>query len=566
MKRLIYQIFMLGVGKVEIFFFASICSAFVFYPSNFAGAVCAFALPFIFIRKKSGFFTAVLILCLYLFASNCLLVTDVRSFDRNMYNYATTGGTLISPQQLKPGDIVAFGFRDRIYSSEEPGRFARGYNIAEKDGYVLSVPGIAGILSLRNSLSESLFSGSGGELRLTQAVVLGDKKYLETNTTDKFYQTGLGHLLAVSGLHVGLYALVCYFLFGFLPYRLRLIPAGLMLLILIPFTGFKIPVLRAGLIGFSIVAAKFFDYRTDLKKILLFFAGIFMLVSPAMVADPSFLLSFSAVYGLLSMHQIKVPKYLEPFLVGLVATVFIIPAASVSFGTFNASSIFSTPVLIPVLSLQLIVFFIYTVFPSVSLAPLVLLEKLHLFLIDIFTGVFGFMFTLYSSTVFWALMTGVFLLLCVRLRILWMTFLLIALPYVPAGTGEGWYFPNMGRSKGFVVQADKTYIFYKGHHSDFLYSFMPYLAEIGIEKADTGTIDIYGTDNIFIPIKEPGENYGGICVNRNGDECAAVYHTRSDSYKCDDEKIHILYKNRCETEKTYLLSGKGDLKIEYKSE
>ncbi|PLX70904.1 MAG: hypothetical protein C0602_05230 [Denitrovibrio sp.] len=565
MKRLVYQIFILGVDRVEFFFFASLCAAFVFYPSNFAGMFFSFCITLFFIRKKSGILISFLILLLHLFAANCLLVTDIKSYSGDRYNYATTGGTLISAQELQVGDIVIGNFRLQIYSGEDEGRFARGYNIAEDDGVVFHMPLVGSVLSYRKWLSEKLFDSSGAKLRLTQAVVLGDKKFLETPVKDNFYLTGLGHLLAVSGLHVGLYAMMCYFIFSFLPFKLRLFPAGVMLLLLIPFTGFKVPVLRAGLIGFAVIAAKLLDYKTDLKKILLFFAGIFILISPSMAADPSFLLSFSAVYGLLSMHMIKVRRYLEPFLVGLVATVFIIPAASVSFGSFNVSSIISTPVLIPVLSLQVIVFFIYLIFPSISLEPLILLEKLHLGLVDFFADIFRFMFTLYSTELIWALLAWVFLVLCVRLRVLWMTFFLLLVPYLPANVEDGWYIPNMGRSKGFVVQGRETHIFYKGYHSDFLYGFLPYLAKLGVQKADKGTINIYGADNIFIPIKTESEDYGGICVNESTPDCRAVYHTRSNTYNCNDDKVHVLYKNRCETEKTYLLSKTGDVKIEYKS-
>jgi len=566
LKKLYYQIFIVGHGKTELFFLLCICTAFAFYPSNFAGAAAALMLPIIFIRKKSGFFIGFLILLLYLFASNGLLITDIKSYGSGKYNYATTGGTLISTQKLSPGDIVIGRFYDKKYAGQENGRFARGYNIAESDGFKVSLPVIAGLLSYRKKLSDGMFDKTGGELRLTQGIVLGDKKYLETKTTDKYFLTGLGHLLAISGLHVGLYAMVCFFIFSFLPWKLRLIPTGMLLLILILFTGFKVPVMRAGLIGFCTVTAKFFDYETDFRKILLMFAGIFILVSPSMIASPSFLLSFSAVYGLLHLEQIRVHRYFSLIAVGLVATVFIIPSASVLFGSFNISSVITTPVLIPVLSMQIVVFFIYLFVPSLALAPLVLLERIHLGLVDIFADHLSFMFTLYKTQVFWAFMMTVFLFLCIRLRILWMALLLLLIPYIPSHVDDGAYFPNMGRSKGFVVQGEDTSVFYKGTHTEFLYRFLPYLAELGVGRADKGTIDIYGSDNIFIPIKETVEDYGGVCVNSDSPDCEIIYHTRSGTYKCNDNKVHILYKNSCRTENTYLLSETGDLKIEHQSE
>jgi len=561
MKRLIYQMFVLGVGKVEIFFLLSVSAAFVFYPNHFLTITTAFLLPIIFIKKKSGFFIAVLILALHLFSINSLLITGVKSDDGSKRVYLTTGGTLVSSQYLSPGDIITGGFTKRKYSGEPDGRFSRGYFIADKDGYQLSIPFISTILNYRQNLSERLFESSGGKLRLTQGVVLGDKKYLESDTTDKYFLTGLGHLLAISGLHVGLYGMVCFFLLSFLPYKVRLVFVSCMLLALIPFTGFKIPVLRAGLIGVSVAVARVVDYGTDFKKLLLFFAGLFILISPNMIASPSFLLSFSAVYGLLHMDMIRVRRLLSPFMVGLVATAFIIPAASTIFGSYNISSVISTPILIPILSLQVIVFIIYLFIPSLSLEPLILLEKLHLLAVDIFADKLSFMFTLYKTELVWAILMGIFLILCIRLRIFWACFLLLFIPYIPANVSKGGYVPNMGKSKGFVIVDDKTHIFYKGDHGSFIYSFLPYLATLGVESADSGSINIYGTENVFIPIAEENGDYGWMCVNGIDEKCKAIYHTRSNTYKCDDDKVHILYKNRCKTDKTYILNETGDLKI-----
>lgn len=560
MKKLYYKLFVAEIGKTEKFFLVCVLSAFAFHPNHFAGAAAAFCAPLFFIRKKSGVVIAALVLALNLFAANCLLVTGVKE-EGSKNLYTTTGGTLVTAQKLLPGDIVTGGFEMRTYAGAV-GRFAGGYFMANSDGAVFHLPLVGALLEYRQHISDRLFSSTGGRLRLTQAIVLGDKNYLQDDVTDKYYLTGLGHLLAVSGLHIGLYGMVCFFLFSFLPGKFRLVPAVVMFVILIPFTGFKIPVMRAGLIGISYGTAKFFDYGTDFKKLLLFFAGLFMLVSPSMIADPSFLLSFSAVYGLMHLNQLRLKEWMLPFAVGLVSTAFIIPAVSAAFGSFNISSALSTPFLIPVLSFQVIAFLVYLAAPSISLAPLILLEKIHLWLVGFFADHLGFMFTLYKTEIFWSLMMVLFLYVCVRLRIVWMTFCLLIIPYLPSNLPAGGYFPNMGASKGFVVKDEKTHIFYKGSHGDFLYRFIPYLAELGVKRADTGSINIYGSENIFIPIEEPSGGYGWTCVNGVDESCKAVYHTRSDTYACDDAMVHILYKNKCRTDKTYLLSETGDLILE----
>ena len=246
MKRLLYQLFIIKHGKVELFFILSVLTSFAFYPSRFAGGLFAFALPFAFIRRKRGILIGIIVFMLYLFASNALLITGEKLSDGDKHLYTTTSGTLVTEQALSVGDIVVGGYKKQKYSGEAEGRYSRGYFVAEGEMYSLHMPFVGGILENRQKMSDNLFAVTGGALRLTQGIVLGDKQYLENDVKDKFQLTGLGHLLAISGLHVGLYTMVVYLIFGFLPYKLRLIPAGLVLLLLIPFTGFKIPVSACG--------------------------------------------------------------------------------------------------------------------------------------------------------------------------------------------------------------------------------------------------------------------------------------------------------------------------------
>lgn len=57
MKRLVYQLFVIGVGgKVEIFFALSVCAAFAFHPNHFLTLTTAFALPLFFLSEKVRFF------------------------------------------------------------------------------------------------------------------------------------------------------------------------------------------------------------------------------------------------------------------------------------------------------------------------------------------------------------------------------------------------------------------------------------------------------------------------------------------------------------------------------
>ena len=122
---------------------------------------------------------------------------------------------------------------------------------------------------------------------------------------------------------------------------------------------------------------------------------------------------------------------------------------------------------------------------------------------------------------------------------------------------------SMKRSKAFVVMDDKVHVFYQGTYGDFKYKFLPFLAEKGIAKADTGTVRIYNGENRLLHIESETPDYGGVCVNEVDEKCKAVYHTRSNTYDCDDEgRVHLLYNNKKECKNMYLLKFMGDLSFD----
>lgn len=70
---------------------------------------------------------------------------------------------------------------------------------------------------IRKSLSLILEKElEGSNLAIAQALILGDKSLLDQEIRTSFGATGAMHVLAVSGLHIGIIAQVLLFLFQFL--------------------------------------------------------------------------------------------------------------------------------------------------------------------------------------------------------------------------------------------------------------------------------------------------------------------------------------------------------------
>lgn len=170
---------------------------------------------------------------------------------------------------------------------------------------------------LREKIAASLSAlFPGNEGRLLQAMVFGMKDPLPSTIKEAYIATGLAHLMAVSGLHIGFVASAFYFCLSpivfFLLYRLRpddaraghsskwtaffcLIPVLLYMVVV----GGKVSSLRAGIMVGAFLAAILINRKSSLFNAFLLAAFIILLWKPESLNDPGFQLSFLAVAGIL---------------------------------------------------------------------------------------------------------------------------------------------------------------------------------------------------------------------------------------------------------------------------
>ena len=170
---------------------------------------------------------------------------------------------------------------------------------------------------LRDGLLRTLeaeFPGDRGAL--LKAMLLGQKNHLSDAVKEAYIATGLFHLMAVSGLHVGFVAWAAFILFWPLAFYLlfkyrpewaqsgaaRKIAAFLCffpVLFYLLLVGPKISALRAGFMVLVFLFAILVNRERDLFNALLIAAFLILLSNPQAVLDVSFQLSFSAMAGIL---------------------------------------------------------------------------------------------------------------------------------------------------------------------------------------------------------------------------------------------------------------------------
>ncbi len=159
------------------------------------------------------------------------------------------------------------------------------------------------------------WSVEGRDGAVLKAVLLGDRSSLDSETLENFRQSGLYHLLVISGLHVGLLVMLVAFL-------LRRTPLGdtwraaLVMLFLFGYCSLveqRAPTLRAAIMITAYLVARFF-YREHTALNAVGLAALVLLVHrPPWLFESGFQLSFAAALLIVGLVAPILATTTEPY-------------------------------------------------------------------------------------------------------------------------------------------------------------------------------------------------------------------------------------------------------------
>ena len=260
--------------------------------------------------------------------------------------------------------LVIFGEVQRFKYFHNPGEFnaPRYYKYKKIDGVCFvdannyrtlpfknSISFLNHFLRVRNELSHSLSEVlSDEELNLAQALVLGDRDGLDSSTNDAFANTGAMHILAVSGLHVGILMQILIKVFSFFSQWINKKRATFLALIIIWFyaflTGFSPSIVRS-VVMFSIlsIASLYGKSYSDIN-VLAFSAFILLLWKPFFLFDVGFQLTYAAMLGIYWFYPLLKKQFYSRFkiiqlvyegtVIGIAAQILTLPLTLYYFHQF----------------------------------------------------------------------------------------------------------------------------------------------------------------------------------------------------------------------------------------
>lgn len=226
---------------------------------------------------------------------------------------------------------------------------------------------------------------------IMNSIVLGDSSFLDDETGTRFRELGLSHILAVSGLHIGI-------IYMFISKALRLLSIDkrksvVVALIIIwsygYLIGFPASVLRSSIM-FSLLSLSSLVYRRyDSINTLSLAAFLLLFIKPLWIYDVGFQLSFVAtasiiiltprIKWLISIYSKKGAKLLSTL---FAVQIGLLPVLAYHFNSYAVMSLISNLILIPIFSFSLILCLVLILMSLVSINLSILLGFLLNVILD----------------------------------------------------------------------------------------------------------------------------------------------------------------------------------------
>ena len=280
-------------------------------------------------------------------------------------------------QKVKPGNVlIIHGYYSKGSEQRNPGEFDYNKYLNSKNIagllYIDSLSQIKTvsenscffenvIFQIRKNIDEQIKSLHNPQTAaLLKGLLLADRRDINYETKTMFINSGVVHVLAVSGLHVGFIAFIFIVLFGRFNIYLRSLLTILGLIIFMFITGIPPSVFRATVMAVVIIIAFLTNRSTNLFNSIAIAALIILIVNPEEIYSPGFQLSFTAVLSIAAIYppienQIrkwginsKIIKYILLFAgVSLAAQIGTLPLTLIYFRKISVVALLTNLLVIP---------------------------------------------------------------------------------------------------------------------------------------------------------------------------------------------------------------------------
>ena len=211
--------------------------------------------------------------------------------------------------------------------------------------------------NLRNDWSAKLRLRIGEERgAIVTAMLLGDKAGMDAEIKELYQLNGIGHILAISGLHISVIGISIYKMLRRVTgsYPVGGVGGILFLVTYILLVGLSVSSLRALIMFLLRVGADILGRKYDALTALLAAAVGVIIWRPLALMDGGFWLSFGAVFAVLTLSPVFEKCKCKSFWVNISVNLVLLPVLCINFFEFPLYSVFLNLIVIPLMSLLLI--------------------------------------------------------------------------------------------------------------------------------------------------------------------------------------------------------------------
>ncbi|MFY0630652.1 MAG: ComEC/Rec2 family competence protein [Flavobacteriaceae bacterium] len=247
------------------------------------------------------------------------------------------------------------------------------------------------ISSIRGKIQKSLQKHfSKDKYGVINALLLGQRQEVSKGLIDDYAKAGAIHILAVSGLHVGIILLILSFLLK--PLELILYGKSMKLILIVLFlwffallAGMSASVVRAVTMFSAVALGRFLEKKNAIEYSLIFSMFILLLCKPMFLFDVGFQLSYVAVFGIVwvqpklyslwNSKNMITDKIWQLTSVSIAAQLGVLPLSLYYFHQFPSLFLVSNLIIIPFLGILLVGGIVIIILSISSLLPAFLADS-----------------------------------------------------------------------------------------------------------------------------------------------------------------------------------------------
>lgn len=309
------------------------------------------------------------------YAQSAALTVKVKSVEKkDDHINIFTRNTVISywnhdgAENFEPGDILYIEGTVSPVRDLESGYAkylrSRGYNYMIKPDIIRYEKSIKGssYLIYKNKEKLSVFIDNlyKADAPFVKALLYGDKSEIDKENLDILSSSGVIHLIAISGFHIGLVALLISGMLKKLPALPRYMIVMIIIIFYVIFTGARPSSVRAAFFYLLYIISISRCERYDMMSCGFLLSSVFISLNPYILYDAGFTLSFMAVFSIgmfydkinFVLRHLKLIPYITQVMAMTISSIILTsPLTYYYFGRISLVSIPANLISVPLVTL-----------------------------------------------------------------------------------------------------------------------------------------------------------------------------------------------------------------------